>query len=138
MEHKYSKIYNGYKMCSSCKCLLPLVMFSRLYKGNIGLQSWCKTCLSEHERKMTKKILFSKCIDCGEIIPGMSERCEDCKEVYTIQSRYQNYYHNQELMAKRNRKFRENNPNYMKEYGKKYRKLNPKYKKNSKSLMEKV
>lgn len=50
-----SQIYNGYKICSKCGCILPVIMFHKSSKSKSGLRYRCKDCEREYRKKYLKE-----------------------------------------------------------------------------------
>ena len=43
-----SQIYNGYKLCNKCECMLPIIMFSKSSESRSGLRYQCKDCENQY------------------------------------------------------------------------------------------
>lgn len=70
----------GVKVCRGCKCLLPLIDFTKSKYGRNGYFAQCRRCVSKTRTKFKDKcVVENKCPNCGGY-SFMGRICYDCSK----------------------------------------------------------
>lgn len=99
------KSFNGYKKCSTCDCILPIIMFDKNKCDCDGLTNICKDCRKEYRKINKEDIDIYNGVYYKNNREKILKRYENDRE-HNLEIKHIYYERNKDMIYKKNKEYR--------------------------------
>jgi hypothetical protein len=89
-----------HKWCASCKAIKPVESFSKNHRNRLGLDAYCKSCVSIKAKKHTKNRTINRRMLKAKLVLEFGNKCLDCGSYNLPIASFTFHHHNERMDSK--------------------------------------